>query len=301
MSRRLARVGYRVRVLTRHPERHRELGITPGVSLVRGDVHEPGFLTAQFVDADVVINLVGILNERERDGSGFRAAHVELPRTVVGACATTGVRRLLHMSSLNADAAMGPSHYLRTKGEGEDLVHAEAPAGLAVTSFRPSIIFGPGDGFFCRFADLLQSTPWVFPLACAQTRFGPVYVGDVVEAFTNSIDLAETFGRRYDLCGPTVYTFKELVQYTAEVIGARRRVLALADSLSRLQARVMEHVPGKPFSRDNYLSAQVDSVCTDPFPKVFGIRPKAVEAMVPCYLGQESARARYAAFRRRSE
>ena len=163
---------------------------------------------------DAVIHLVGILNEKGRDGRGFRAVHVELPRKVVQACRETGVRRILHMSALHA--AQGPSHYLRTKGEGEDLVHAAAAEGLRVTSFRPSVIFGPRDSFINRFAGLLRFAPFFFPLACPDARFAPVYVGDVARAFALTLEDPRSFGRRYDLCGPRAtgfvgrFGFKEL-------------------------------------------------------------------------------------------
>jgi nucleoside-diphosphate-sugar epimerase len=139
----LAREDYTLRVLTRRRERHRDLLVMPSLQLIEADVYDQHVLNEQLSGCDAVINLVGILNEKGRDGSGFHRAHVELPRKVAHACQASGVRRLLHMSALNADAQKGPSHYLRTKGQGEDLVHAAAAQGLQVTSFRPSVIFGP--------------------------------------------------------------------------------------------------------------------------------------------------------------
>jgi NADH dehydrogenase len=253
------------------------------VRLVQGDVYDPEFLRKQLEDRDTVINLVGILNEKGRDGRGFARVHAELPSMIVEACRQTGVTRLLHMSALHASPA-APSHYLRTKAMGEDAVHRAENPDFHVTSFRPSVIFGPGDGFLNRFAGLLRLTPGVFPLACPRARFQPVYVEDVVRAFVESLDNHKTFGQHYDLCGPKVYTLREIVEYVARLIGRRVCIIGLNDALSYLQAATLEFVPGKPFSLDNYRSLKVDSVCEQGFPAVFGITPASLEQIAPAYL-----------------
>src|SRR5690606_1071943 len=193
-------------------------------------------------------------------------------------------RRLLHMSALGA-APDAPSEYLRTKAAGEEAAHAGAP-DVRVTSFRPSTIFGPRDRFINRFAGLLKLAPGVFPLACADTRFQPVYVEDVARAFVASLEAYRTYGARYDLCGPKVYRLRDIVAYVAALEQRRTRVLALGERLSRLQAAVLEYAPGKPFSRDNYLSLTVDSVCrgTNALAEVFGIAPTPLERIVPGYI-----------------
>lgn len=293
---RLARDGHTVRVLTRHRERHRDLLVLPTVEVWEGNPHDAAVLDALLAGCDVVINLVGILNEKRHDGSGFEHAHVELPRRIIEACRRRGIKRLLHMSALGADAAQGVSHYQRSKGRGEDLVLAASD--LDVTVFRPSVIFGPGDNFLRRFAGLLRLAP-VFPLACAGARFQPVFVGDVAECFARAIDNPQTIGQRYDLCGPRDYTLLELVRYTARISGMRRWILPLPDWLSRLQAEIFEWLPGKPFSRDNYLSTKHDNVCKKPFPAIFGITPTPLETVAPYYLGQAGERRRYERLRRR--
>ena len=290
---RLTRVGWTVRIPTRRRERHRDLLVNPRVQLIEANVYEPAVLRRLFVDCDAVVNLVGILNERGHSGLGFERAHVDLPGEIVEAMRASAVKRLLHMSALNAYPREEHSHYLRTKGQGEDLVHAAAAHGLQVTSFRPSVIFGPGDSLFNRFATLLRWSPLVFPLACADSRFAPVYVGDVAAAMTRALDDASSIGRHCDLCGPDVYTLAELVEYTARQIGVQRRIWKLGDSLSLLQARILEYAPGKPFSRDNYWSLQKDSVCAQNSLADFGIAPTAIEAIVPGYLGARSARGGY--------
>ncbi|MGH8248134.1 MAG: complex I NDUFA9 subunit family protein [Gammaproteobacteria bacterium] len=299
LANRLTKDGYQLRVLTRDREANRgNLILLPTLELVQADVRDRSVLESQFAGCDAVINLVGILNERGRSGAGFRMAHVELARNVVGACRASGVHRLLHMSALNADAINGPSHYLRTKGEAEDLVHRADD--IRATSLRPSVIFGRGDDFFNRFARLLKAMPWVFPLACASARFAPVFVGDIAEAFARTMIDPGAYGKRFNLCGPRIYTLRELVTYTARCINVRRHVIGLPDALSRLQAAVFDFVPGKPFSTDNYLSTKVDSVCTCNDLDTLGIAPTPLEAVVPSYLSGSDARASYQNFRSHS-
>ena len=185
LANRLAHYGYRVLILTRRRERHRRLIVNPNIVLLEADVHDSANLLRHFEGVEAIINLVGILNESGKKGTGFRRVHVELPEKIVAAAAASGVTRLLHMSALNADASEQNSLYLKTKGEGENLVHAAAGQQLVVTSFRPSVIFGAEDRFFNRFATLLKLSRPVFPLACPNSRFAPVYVTDVVEANAN--------------------------------------------------------------------------------------------------------------------
>ncbi|WP_297528792.1 complex I NDUFA9 subunit family protein [Thiohalobacter sp.] len=285
--------GTEVIIPTRRRERHKDLLVNPRIRLVECNVHDTRTLRELLQGADAVVNLVGILNESGNDGSGFRRVHVELPQKIVNACLAEGVTRLLHMSALNAYPREEHSLYLRTKGEGEDLVHAAAAQGLEVTSFRPSVIFGPGDSFFNRFAGLLRLTPWIFPLACPDAKMSPVCVGDVVAAFLRALDDDDTIGRHCDLCGPEVCTLQELVEYTARVIGVRRRILRLGNTGSWLQARLLEFVPGKPFSRDNFWSLQKEGVCPENCLRRLGIEPTAIAAVVPLYLGNGSLRSRY--------
>lgn len=287
--------GYQLRALTRHRARHRHLLVLPNLRLIEGDAHDPDTLRRAFEGMDAVVNLVGILNERGHGGRGFRRVHTELAQKVLEACKGAGVKRLLHMSALHADAATGRSHYLRSKGEAENHVHTFA-GEVKVTSFRPSVIFGPGDSFVNRFARLLRLSPLpVFPLTCAQARFQPVYVGDVVEAMAGALEDPASFGRRYDLCGPRVYTLREIVEYVAQVLGLRRRVIALPDALSRLIALGSEYTV-KFFSLDNYYSLQVDSVCAEGHAAC----PTPMEAVVPRQLGRLGREAMYHRLRARA-
>ena len=271
---RLVNAGLQVTALARSSAAESGLRKLAGVRVVRVKLESDEALSACLAGQAVVINLVGILHEsREID---FDAVHVAFPRRLAQLCQASGVTQYLHMSALNADAAKGSSRYLKSRGEGEDAVH-HACGGVTVTSFRPSIIFGPGDNFFGVFDRLLDWMP-VFPVVCPQTRFAPVFVDDVVEAFYQVLERGADFnGQRLNLCGPQIYTFKELVQFVARVTGRRRLVLGMPDSLSRLQALVMERLPGKLFTRDNYRSMQMDSVCGGDDFAALGITPKALE------------------------
>ncbi len=273
--------GHSVKVLTRHRFLHTDMLVLPTLDLVQADVYDPGMLRGEFEGCDAVVNLVGILNERGHKGLGFRLAHVELTEAVLQACRSARVPRLLHMSALNADKR-GPSHYLRTKGEGAALVLAAKQP--QVTVFEPSVIFGPGDSFLTRFARLLRHTPLLFPLAWPKARFAPVYVGDVVEAFTRCLEQRLGVGQLYMLRGPRVYTLRQLVAYTAKLSGLRRLVIGLPRPAAWLQAALMEWLPGKPFSLDNYRSLKVDSVSDEDGLAELGITATPLEAIAPTYL-----------------
>jgi NADH dehydrogenase len=290
---RLVAAGWRVTVPTRRRERAKHLILLPTVEVVEADIHDPVVLARLLNDASVAINLVGILHEGARDT--FQRVHVELPRKIVDTCNAVGVQRLLHMSALGASEE-APSKYLRSKAAGEALV---ASSGLRWTIFRPSVIFGREDAFLNLFARLSRMLP-VIALAAPKARFQPVYVGDVAQCFVQSVDDDLTHLARYDLCGPKQYTLKELMAYVGEVSGAVRPIFELGPALSKLQATVLEHLPGKLMSRDNLLSMQRDNVCGAPFPAVFGISPAALEAVAPQYLAPQAQRSPYDPFRETS-
>ena len=272
--------GYQCRVLTRHA--HRQAGLRVSAEVVEVDPYDLHALTDALRGYDVVVNLVGILNSSTRED--FRKVHVTLPETVVEACHRAGARRLLHMSALQADQATGSSQYLRSKGEGENRAHTLGQPDIAVTSFRPSVIFGADDSFLNRFSALLK-IPGPLPLACAGARFAPVYVQDVVEAMANALPDPATFGRRYELCGPDEFTLQEIVRLVARCSGNDKLVVPLPDWLSRLQASLLQHVPGKPFTPDNYQSLRTASVCTDNGLQQLGVDPTPLHDVAQRMLG----------------
>jgi NADH dehydrogenase len=279
----LARAGHAVRVLTRDTSHGDDLNTLSSVELLAGDVYNPDFLRARIDGSDVVVNLVGILNERGFGGAGFRRVHVELTAAVLRAMSQAHVPRLLHMSALNADAEHGRSHYLRTKGEAERLVQA-AGAKLDWTIFRPSVIFGPRDSLTNRFAGLLRLSAGVLPLARPGARFAPIYVGAVVTAFMRSLYGGPTSRQSYDLCGPEVMTLEQLVRQVAQAARLPCHVLALPDAVARLQALVMQLLPGKPFSTDNFRSLLIDSVCHSDGAGQLGLPTARLSELAPTWL-----------------
>ena len=251
----LARAGWRVTVASRNAMHKPALGAIPEVRVVSVDPLDSAALARLLDGAAAAVNLIGILNERGFSGAGFQRAHVDIPTALIAACRQAGVSRLVQMSALNA--GRGKSHYLRTRGEGEQVVKG---SGLDWTIFQPSVIFGPGDGLYCRFAGLLDLAP-VLPLAKPGAKFAPVYVGDVAAAFLRALDDPDSScGQVYELYGPQVFTLREIVAWTAQQRSQRRCILPLPDTLGRLQAMLMDFIPGKPFSSDNWKSLQVDSV-----------------------------------------
>lgn len=296
---RLAAHGVQVTVPTRRPESRKSLALLPGVRLLAADIHDPLTLDDLLGDADAVINLVGILHDRDGSapyGKRFAAAHVELPRRIVAAMKAKGVRRLLHMSALRASVD-APSAYLRSKAAGEAVV-LDPANGLEVTVFRPSVIFGPGDAFLNMFAGLLATFP-LLPLAGADTRFQPVYVGDVADAFCAALTDTATIGRIYELGGPASYRLRELVAYVGQLTGHARPVCDLPYFLARLQAGILGLLPNPPMSPDNLRSLQVDSV-TDGLHDFPGWQPQSLEAVAPTYLKPFTAKSRLDELRRHS-
>jgi NADH dehydrogenase len=284
--------GLQVRVPTRNRERAKALILLPTVDVVKADIHEAATLDRLVRDADAVINLVGILH------GDFQRAHVELPRRVIEACQRHRVRRLVHISALGADPGV-PSQYLRSKGEAERLIQAARSDDFQTTVLRPSVIFGREDAFLNLFARLARSLPLVV-LACPGARFQPVHVDDVARAVVASLGEARTFGQRYDVCGPQVYTLRQLVEYVVRAAGLHRPIIGLGASLSMLQATILEHLPGKLMTRDNIRSMSVDSVCGCDFPAVFGFAPTPLDAVAPLYITGATPRGRYNWFRFRA-
>jgi uncharacterized protein YbjT (DUF2867 family) len=289
----LAARGINLRVPTRCRERAKSLLVLPTVDVIETNIHDPKELDLLLVGIDAVINLVGIL-----DGD-FISAHIELPKKIVAACERNGVSRLLHISALNANIN-GTSAYLRSKGEGEIVI---IESNLETTIFRPSVIFGPGDSFLNLFANLVRWLP-VLPLASPKSKFQPVFVENVAEIIAASLSTPATFGQSYDLCGPKIYSLRQIVEYVSAITEHKLSIIGLSDWLSYLQATLLEFLPGKLMTRDNYLSMKIDSICDcnneSDLTAVFGIHPTELEEVAPLYLAHNTPRERYTGFRDRT-
>jgi len=276
----------------------------PTIDVVECDVHDDAALDRLTRGTDAVINLVGVLHgsygpSGSRYGREFAASHVELPRRLISACNRHGVRRLLHMSALGANAN-GPSMYQRSKGDGDALVQQSQ---LNWTILRPSVVFGPEDSFLNLFAKLAKFFP-VLPIGGADARFQPVWVGDVADAFANALDNRETFQRIYELAGPQIYRLRDLVAFAAAAGGHARPVLALPAPIARLQALLMEIAPGVTLlSRDNLDSMKVDNIATQqPFSPApaLDMRLTPMEAEASAYLSPTHVRNKFSLYRARA-
>jgi len=291
---RLVGEGWQVRIPSRRPERHRQFQVLPQVTLKKTDIHNPEQLAGVLHGCDAVVNLVGILNEPKDNGEGFERAHVQLAEKLVAACKQQGVQRVLHMSALHADAEKGSSYYLRSKGKAQDLMLA---SGLAVSVFNPSVIFGNDDSFLNQFAMLLKTFPFFLPLACADSKFAPVWVGDVTDGMMYCLNHRNTIGQSYQMCGPKKYRLKDLVGYTAQLLNLRRNIMPLPDNIAQMQANIMQRLPGQLLTMDNYRSLQTDSVCdADDFARL-DIQPSTLESIAPSYLAPTHQREQYHQFR----
>lgn len=282
----LAQRGYRIRVAVRRPDlagHLQPLGSVGQIHAVQANVRNRASVDRAVEGAHAVINLVGILAERGRQR--FDAVQDFGARAIAQAAAAAGVGGLVHVSAIGADAESA-SHYARSKALGEAGVLKAFPAAVIL---RPSIIFGPEDGFFNLFAGLARLSP-VLPLIGAQTRFQPVFVGDVAEAVVAAVEGRAKAGQVYELGGPDVATFRALMEKMLHVIGRKRLLLPVPFALARLEAAVLQYLPGKLLTldqvkllaRDNIVSeaAQAAGLTLDGL----GISPRDMDVILPSYL-----------------
>jgi len=291
----LSRDGHRLSIATRQRERHKtDLIPLPGCELVECNVHDPQQLRALLAGHDAVISMVGILHGSR---AAFEKAHVTLVAGIIDACRASGIRRLIHISALGA-AENAPSDYQQTKGKGEALV---AASGLDYTILRPSVVFGAGDSFLTMFAGLARIAP-LLPLGGANTRFAPVWAGDVAHAVAACLRTPASIGQRLDLTGPGVYTLRQLVAYAAKLSGHPRTIIALPEGVAMLQASLMSLLPGPTLlSRDNVRSLRVDNISPQPFPSaLLGFAPAALESIAPQYLGAAESNRQRDVYRERA-
>jgi NADH dehydrogenase len=282
----LAKRRYRIRVAVRRPElagHLQPLGTVGQIHAVQANLRYPRSVEAAMRDASVAINLVGILFERGRQRfdavQAYGAEQVALAASAYGA-------RTIHVSAIGADGH-SPSRYARSKAEGEQAVLAAAPHA---TIFRPSIVFGPEDDFFNRFAAMARILPALPLVGGGHTRFQPVYVGDVAEAIAAAVEGRTRGGTIYELGGPEVRTFKELMQYVLAVTERKRLLLPLPFGLARLQAAFLQFLPKPPLTPDQVELLRTDNVVSEEAIRErrtlagLGLAATPMEAIVPSYL-----------------
>ena len=282
----LAKRHYRIRVAVRRPELAgflQPLGRVGQIHAVQTNLRHAPSVEAAARDAQVLINLVGILFERGRQR--FDAVHIYGAEQVALAANAHGAR-MVHVSAIGADAN-SPSAYGRSKGTAEQLVLAAQPSASIL---RPSILFGPEDDFFNRFAALARISPALPLIGGGHTRFQPVFVGDVATAIADAVDGKARAGTIYELGGPDVRTFRELMQFVLATIERKRLLVSLPFFVARLQAMFLQYLPKPLLTPDQVELLLSDNVVTETAKSEartlqgLGIEPEPMEVIVPSYL-----------------
>lgn len=290
--RRLVKRGLRVIVAARDPGRAlflKSMGDVGQIAPVACNYDRDEDITAAMRGSEVAVNLIGILFERGRQN--FQALHVDFPRRLARIAAARGVRRMAHISALGADAA-SLAHYARSKAAGEQAVQAEFPRAVLL---RPSVVFGPGDDFLNRFAAMAKYLPCLPLIGGGHTKFQPVYVGDVADAVVAALDMPEAAGRIYELGGPAIYSFRELLDYIMRATGRRRCLLNLPWGLAKFQARLLQYLPRPPLTPDQVELLKQDNIVSPGALTLtdLGISPTAMEVIAPTYLDRFRAGGRF--------
>jgi uncharacterized protein YbjT (DUF2867 family) len=283
----LAKRGWRVRVAVRRPDLAGHLQPMGGVGQimpVQANLRYPDSVMRAVEGADAVVNLVGILFETGRQG--FSAVQAEGARTIAKAATRAGITNIVHLSAIGADAD-SPALYARTKAQGEAAMRAEAPSTIVM---RPSIVFGPEDNFFNQFANLARYLPALPLIGGGATKFQPVFVGDVAEAVAQALDGKAKAGSTYELGGPAVKSFKDILTYILAETGRKCALVPIPFPIAEIQGRVMELLPKPLLTRDQVLMLKTDNTVSEAAIKAgltlegLGITPDSIEAIVPGYL-----------------
>jgi uncharacterized protein YbjT (DUF2867 family) len=280
---RLAARGIRVAAVVRNVEAAKFLqpmGDVGQIARLGANILDDARLAAAIAGADTVINLAGILYESGRQR--FAAVHASAPGRLGALAKAAGVRHLVHISAIGADSG-SPAAYARTKAEGEQALRASFPEAVIL---RPSVVFGPEDDFFNRFAVLAQFSPVLPLIGGGKTRFQPVYVEDVADAVMAALDTPGSAGRTYELGGPRIYTFKALMELVLAETRRKRLLVPLPWALASLQAAVLEFLPTPPLTRDQVKLLRRDNI-VGPAARTLadlGIGATAVEAVLPSYM-----------------
>ncbi len=282
----LARRRYRIRVAVRRPDlagHLQPLGSVGQIHAVQANVRDARSIEAAARDSDIIINLTGILFERGRQR--FETVHHVGAEGIALAAAACGAR-MIHVSALGADEN-SPSLYARTKALGEKAVLAATPEA---TLFRPSVVFGPEDDFFNRFAAMARMSPVLPLIGGGGTRFQPVFVGDVAEAIAAAAEKKTRAGATYELGGPEVLTFRQLMEFVLKTIDRKRLLVPLPFELAKLNAKILQFLPKPPLTPDQVELLKVDNVVSEAAKSQgrtfadLGIEPTSIAVVVPAYL-----------------
>lgn len=296
----LARRGWRIRVAVRNPVLAIEVQTAgdPGqIHFTRCDVTNPDDVAAALRGADAVVNLVGVLHDG-RGKRGFDVVHVQAARIVAEAARAAGVERLVQISAIGADP-MSKSAYGRSKAKAEEAVRAVYPDAVVL---RPSLVFGAGDGFLNRFAALAAMSPVLPLIGGGRTRFQPVYVGDVAEAIARAVTRADAAGRTYELGGPRVYTFREILELVNRETGRNRLLAPLPFFVAKPLGALLEltGIVGvtPPLTRDQVFMLEHDNVVADGAATLadLGVQhPNGMEVIAASYLWKYRVGGQFAA------
>ena len=294
----LAKAGWRIKIATRHPNRAfflRPLGTVGQIDFVKCDVADADSVAQALTGSSAVINLTGILFEK---GQSFEDVQAQGAGNIATAAAAAGVSQLVHVSAIGADED-SDSGYAETKAEGEQFVREAFPNAVIL---RPSIIFGPEDGFFNKFAQMARFLPALPLVGGGRTRFQPVFVGDVAQAIVASLNREDAAGRTYELGGPATYSFKELLEIILFQIGRKRFLVPLPFGLAMIKAAFLQLLPNPILTIDQVRLLKKDNVVSPTAAglKDLGIAPTSVEAVVPSYLWRYRAKGEYAEDPRKS-
>jgi NADH dehydrogenase len=293
----LARAGYRIKVATRHPNQAfflRPLGAVGQIDFVKCDVADSDSVAQALMGSDAVINLTGILFQ---SGQTFEDVQADGAANVANAAAAAGVGALVHVSAIGADLE-SDSAYAVTKAQGEASVREAFPNAVIL---RPSIIFGPEDGFFNKFASIARFSPALPLIGGGKTRFQPVFVGDVAQAILTGLSRQD--GRTYELGGPSTYSFKELLQLILKETGRKRILAPMPFGIAFLKAAFLQLLPNPLLTVDQVRLLKKDNVVSTTAAGLadLGITPTSVEAVIPSYLWRYRAKGEYADSRARNE
>lgn len=288
----LLRQGFTVRIAGRDTEKASRLKLmgNPGeVVPLYAPLSDAGAVARAIQGAEVVVNLVGILAEQK--SGDFVRAHGTGPRIIADEASRAGVKHLVHISAIGASGT-SKSGYGRSKAAGEAAVTAGFPDAVIL---RPSIVFGAEDQFFNRFGAMARMSPFM-PVISGQTRFQPVYVGDVADAITAALALPSAAPRLYELGGPQVLSFREILAYILKETGLHRPLVTIPPAVARMQAAILQRLPGKLFTIDQLEMLATDNVVSGLVPGLaaLGITPRPIDLVVPAYLDRYGHRPKLA-------